>query len=112
MQDFNLHKGDPVLERDEELIWQQVNILFDTMPGLLHGDLDYGTDYEHYLFELNQSPDDLRYRMERDLSNLNLFGYEPTVSVMLLKGTQHDIALIEVKLKKGNRMTKKIYKIN
>ena len=111
MQDFNLHSAEPILDREEELIWQQVNILFDTMPGLLHGDLDYGTDYEHYLFELNQSPEDLQYRMERDLSGLNLFGYDPTVKVSLYKGTQHDIALIEVDLRRGNRVTSKIYKI-
>ena len=111
MQDFNLHKGDPILEIQEELIWQQVNILFDTTPGLLHGDLDYGTDYEHYLFELNASPDDLQYRMEHDINQLNLFGYEPEVKVSLLKGSQHDIALIEVDMKRGNRISSKIYKI-
>ena len=112
MQDFNLYKGDPVVEQEEALIWQQVNILFDTTPGQLQGDMDYGTDYEHYLFELNQSPDDLQYRMEKDLNELNLFGYEPEVKVSLLKGTEHDIALIEVDLKKGSRVTSKIYKID
>lgn len=111
MQDFNLKEGAPILEKNEDLIWQQIDILFDTTPGLLHGDLDYGTDYEHFLFELKQSPDDLQYRMERDINSLNLFGYSADVQVRLYKGTQRDIALIKVELTDGSRSLRKIYKI-
>lgn len=111
MQDFNLKEGDPILEKNEDLIWQQIDILFDTYPGLLYGDLDYGTDYEHFLFELKQSPEDLQYHMERDINQINLLGYDASVEVRLYKGTQRDIALIKVELSKGSQKTRKIYKI-
>ena len=111
MVDFNLKEGDLIIDNEEDLIWQQIDILFDTMPGLLHGDQDYGTDYEHFLFELNSSPDDLEYKMERDLYKLNLFGYRPEIQVDLYKGTQHDIALIEVNLITANKKLTKRYKI-
>lgn len=111
MQDFNLNNGFPVIETEEKLIWQQVDLLFDSTPGQLHGDIDYGTDYEYFLFELNQSPDDLKYKMTRDIGQLNLFGYYPQVSVSLYKGTQHDIAMIQVDLVRGDRTISKTYKI-
>lgn len=112
MQDFNLKEGDPVVDNEEQLIWQQIDILFDTMPGVLHGDQDYGTDYEHFLFELNSSPDDLEYKMTRDLNQLDLFSYDPEVTVNLYKGTQRDIALINVELTTANKKIVKRYKIS
>lgn len=111
MQDFNLKSGEPIIEDDVALIWQQVDVLFDTYPGQLQGDLDYGTDYEHYLYELNVSPDDLRYQMMRDLSLMDLRGYNPEIKVSLLKGTQRDIAVIEVDLYKHGKTYQKTYRI-
>lgn len=111
MQDLNLKAGVPVIESDIDLIWQQVDLLFDTYPGQLQGDLDYGTDYEHYLYELNVSSDDLKYRMMRDLASMDLRGYEPDIDVQLLKGTQRDIAVINVNLRKYGKSYMKSYRI-
>jgi hypothetical protein len=111
MQDLNIHRGEAVIEDDVQLIWQQVDLLFDTYPGQLQGDIEYGTDYERCLYELNLSADDLKFRMEHDIGSLDLRGYNFNVEVMLLKGTQRDIAVIQVDLTKPNRHYSKTYKI-
>ena len=112
MEDLNLYDGDPIVDDNIDLIWQQVNILFDTYKGQLFGDDTYGTDYESLLYDLKASANDLKRRMESDLDTLNLLGYSYKVEAYLLKGTQRDIALIKVDFYDiDNNVYTKIYKI-
>jgi hypothetical protein len=46
-----------------------------------------------------------------DLSTLELFGWVPDVEVYLLQGSQQDIALINIKLYKEDKIYEKTYKI-
>lgn len=112
MIDFNLHEGEDLINDATSYVLQQIEILFDTTPGDLLGDLDYGTRYENYLYELKLSEDQLKRAIENDLAEIDLCGYEPNVQVFLSQGTERDIALIEINLvsPSGNTI-KKAYKI-
>lgn len=111
MVDFNLSEGPATISDEVACIKQQIDILFDTAPGDLLGDLYYGTNYEQYLYNLQLSPDQLSEAMLQDLYKLDLLGYTPQVQVYLMQGTERDIALIQVDLIKGGSRTTTTYTI-
>lgn len=111
MIDFNLKDGDPTINEDIECLIQQIDILFDTRHGDLLGDINYGTDYEYLLYDLKLSARSLREQMLQDLNKLDLLGFTPDVKVYLAKGTERDIAVIQVDLRRYSQNYSKIYKI-
>ena len=111
MIDFNLKPGQPTINDDIDCLRQQIDILFDTTPGDLFGDIEYGTDYEKLLYELKLSADQLSSKMSQDLSKLDLLGFRYHVESRLMQGTERDIALIEVDLQRGGIEDSKIYRI-
>lgn len=113
MVDFNLNdNGLAVINSDVECLIQQIDILFDTTPGDLIGDLNYGTDYRKFLYELNLPGERLREVMLRDLYSLDLLGFTPDVHVYLMQGTERDIALIQVDLRRSGESYTRTYKIS
>ena len=86
MIDFNLNPGKMVQSNDIDLILQQIDILFDTIPGETFGDVDFGSQYDDYLYRLNLSAEDIKSNVLSDINSINLFGFIPTVEVYLLQG--------------------------
>lgn len=111
MVDFNLNEGDPLVDDDVQLIIQQIDILFGTTPKDLYGDINYGTRYDTYLYQLHISEDQLEDEIMKDLGTLDLRGFVPEVNVYFCAGTERDIAIIEINLYQSTRMYKKVYKI-
>lgn len=76
MQDFNLAPDEnfrePVISRDDEFLHQQIDILFETTPGDLQGDSDFGTTYDELLYEQHLSTSQLERTMKSDLGLLDL----------------------------------------
>lgn len=112
MYDFNLEDSDEyVISRDSDVLGQEIDILFDSTPGDLHGDIEYGTDYEYLLFELKLSTDQLEEKILKDITSLDLRGFTPEVSVAKMQGTERDIVLFSVTLSKNYEKYSKTYKI-
>ena len=113
MVDLCLNKkgGKPSLRKEADLILQQVNILFDTTPTEVLGDIGFGTQYDKHLYDTRLSASNLQRLIENDLSQLTLFGWRYNVKVYLLKGTERDIAVINITFYKGNQTLEKTYKI-
>lgn len=111
MVDFSLEPGKPVIDSDVDLVLQQIDILFDTTPKEVFGDEDYGTTYDDYLYRLKISGESLKNRVLDDMYSIDLRGFEPSVEVLLLQGTEQDIALIDITLTRYNETYKKTYKI-
>lgn len=112
MYDFNLDDSDEyVISRDSDILGQEIDILFDSTPGDLHGDMEYGTDYEYLLFELKLSTDQLEEKILKDITSLDLRGFTPEVSVAKMQGTERDIVLFSVTLSKNYEKYSKTYKI-
>ena len=110
--DFNLKDSDEyVISRDSDVLGQEIDILFDSTPGDLHGDIEYGTDYEYLLFELKLSTDQLEEKILKDITSLDLRGFTPEVSVAKMQGTERDIVLFSVTLSKNYEKYTKTYKI-
>lgn len=109
--DLNLSPGKPVLNKDIEYLKQEIDILFDSTPGDLHGDIEYGTDYEYLLFELKLDETQLRARVLRDVREMDLRGFEPEVEVYLMEGTKRDIAIIDITLSRNYERYTKQYRI-
>lgn len=112
MVDFNLKEGDPVLTDDIECLIQQIDILFDTTQGDLLGDITYGTDYNYLLYDLKMSAEGLKEHILDDLNQLDLLGFTPEVNVYLMQGSERDIALIQVDLRRYSEKYTKTYKIS
>lgn len=112
MIDFNLNPGKPIINSEISLIFQQIDILFDTTPKEVLGFEDFGTQYDAYLYRLRLSASDIEQNVLSDLNTLELFGYIPTVNAYLLQGTEQDIVIIQIELKRDNEHYEKIYKIS
>lgn len=111
MIDFDLYNN-PIQNDDISLVMQQIDILFDTKPKEVLGEERFGTNYEKYLFDLKVSNDAIKYSVLSDLNSLDLLGFDPYVDVILLQGTEHDIALVEITLTRDDEHYQQIYKIN
>lgn len=110
--DFNLESGSPLVSRDIDMILQQIDILFSTINRELIGDANYGTQYDHYLYNLRISTTALEAEVMSNITSINLYDFRPDVKVYLMQGTEQDIALIEITLTRDDEIYKKIYKIS
>lgn len=109
--DFNLNEGAPALTNNVDLLLQQVELLFDTNVNDVLGDEDYGTNYDRYLYTLGMSNYSLEQKILNDLHKLDLFDFEPSVSVSIIEGTSRDIALIDITFSNDYEEYKKTYVI-
>ena len=101
MIDFSLSNkltDDIVISNNLICALQQIDLLFDTSPNDVLGDPSFGTNYDKYLYTLNISNVTLENRIMDDLSQLNLCGFRPSVTVNIVEGTQRDIAFINITL--------------
>lgn len=112
-QDFNLKPGPPILDKEADLIEQQIDILFSTSYQDVLGAPTYGTDYESCLYDLKMTAGMLEDRIMQDLGRLDLFGWQYDVEASLYQGTERDIALVKVDIYNGsiNRI-ERTYKIS
>lgn len=112
MIDFNITNNDSaILNKDIDILLQEIDLLFDTNKKEVLGDEDYGSQYDRYLYNLNLSPEHIKSKITSDICSLNLFGYKPTIDVILTAGTERDIIFIDIILTKENENYRKIYKI-
>jgi hypothetical protein len=111
MIDFNLDGDYPIKYDEADLILQQVDILFDTTPGEVLGDISYGTNYSTFLYNLQLSNNDIKYTIEQDLNKLELFNYTYTVDVNILMGSENDIILVNITFTNPENQFNKTYKI-
>lgn len=110
--DFNINEGKSLITNDVELLLQQIDILFDTTPREVLGSVDFGSEYDRYLYDLKVSEGSLESKITSDLMSLDLQGFSPSVKVYLLQGSERDIALIDIELTKDYSTYRKIYKIS
>lgn len=101
-----------VLDQDVDLIIQQIEMLFDTRCGHVLGAYEFGTRFDTYLFNPNIGNRMVEDEVKRYIDeNVELFGWETTVNVEFLMGTQHDIMIIRVTFSKESELYTKIYKV-
>lgn len=113
MIDFCSVPGAVILDNDVDLIIQQIEMLFDTRCGDVLGDYDFGTRFDTYLFNPNIG----NHMVENEVTNyieqnVELFGWQVSVQVEFLAGTQHDIMLMKVIFSKDSESYSKLYKVS
>ena len=113
MVDFCLSTkgGKSSLKSERDLIVQQVDILFDTTPTEVLGFDGFGTEYDKQLYNTRLSAGNLKSIIDSDLEMLNLFGWSHNTDVYLMKGTERDIVVIDIKFRKGGQTLQKTYNI-
>lgn len=111
MIDFDLNDN-PIQNNDVSLIFQQIDMLFDTKPREVLGFEDFGTNYDKFLFDLNISNSAIEYAVLSDLAKLDLLGFSPSVTAYILQGTEHDIILIDIILSRDEEQYNRSYKIS
>ena len=100
MIDFSISNkltDDVTISNDLLLVLQQIDLLFDTDINTVLGADEFGTNYDRYLYNLNMSPSDLQFNIQKDIqNNVDLRGFNINVSVSIIEGTVRDIALIDI----------------
>jgi hypothetical protein len=95
-----------------EIAAQQTDVLFDTASGALLGDLPRGTDFHKFLWELKLPAEDVaRYAEDAIIRFVDMRGVTVSCECVALMGTDHDILLLDVSFREGDRELKKSYKI-
>jgi hypothetical protein len=101
MIDFSLSNkltDDYIVSNKLIYVLQQIDLLFDTCPGEVLGNMSFGTNYDRYLYNLGVSNSALENKILNDLNTLDLCGFSPVVEVHIVEGTVKDIAIINIKL--------------
>lgn len=111
---FNNMSNNPIIQLEEDYVAQQIEMLFMTDKESVLGDIEYGTNYDRYVYGVGVSNTALENKILGDIRQLDLGSYEPSVKVTFLEGTLRDIALIDVTLKDdmGYGVFKKTFLIN
>ena len=115
MLDFSLSNkltDKVVIENDLIFVLQQIDLLFNTDVNDVLGDMDFGSNYDKYLYTLEVSNYALENKIYNDIINLDLRGFTPTVEVHIVEGTQRDIAFIDITLNSNYSTYTKSYIIN
>jgi len=101
-----------ILENDIDLVLQQIEILFDTSPGDVLGDYRFGTRFEDYLFDISLGNHAVASQISSIIrNNVDLMGWDLTVEVDFLAGSQNDILMFRVTLSKDGDAYSKIYSV-
>lgn len=111
MTDFSIGNDRAAINRDLDVVLQQIDILFDTVPGEVFGQESYGTDYERFLWDLQISSNAIQTQILSDIRSLNLMGFVPQVDVLLMQGTERDIIIVDIFLRRSGYTFEKTYKI-
>ena len=101
-----------LLDQNIDLILQQIEMLFDTHPGDVIGDYQFGADFEEYLFNTTMGNQVVAERIAKLItSNVDMFDWDIHVDVEFLAGSQHDILMMRVSIYKEDETYSKIYKV-
>ena len=113
MIDFSIDTIDkPVVQKDIDLVLQQIDLLFDTQTEEVFGEAAFGTYFEQFLREMKVSDSYIKNYVERVITdNVNLLGYSVDVDVKIMQGTLNDIILIQVGLRRDGESFEKTYKL-
>lgn len=113
MYDFCRIEEVPALNDEVDLIIQQIDILFDTHPGEVLGDISYGTNYSKYIHELNIGSEMIQSEIYSDIiENVELFGWDIEVEVKFMLGEQNDIIIVGIQFSKDSESYAKAYRID
>lgn len=112
MKDFNYKDDSITLIDEKELIIQQIDLLFDTNYGDVFGEIDFGSDFNAFLWDMNISNKDITdYTKGIITKYINIFDWDLDVDTTILEGTQNDIILIKIILTKDFDKIEKTYKV-
>ena len=112
MVDFSINKDEVILTGDVELVIQQLDLLFDTNTNEVFAE-EYGTWFEEFLYDLNISNSYIsEYTKNMIVNNVNLMGFNVDVNTQLCAGTEHDIILVSIDLKRDYEEYSKTYKLS
>lgn len=112
MVDFSINNEDVLISKDLDLVLQQIDLLFDTNTGEVFAE-EYGTWYEEFLYDLNISNNYISdYTKNMIVDNVNLLGFSVDVDTQICAGTERDIILITIELKRDYEDYSKTYKLS
>lgn len=112
MIDFSADTSNAVKWADRDILLQEIDLLFDTTPGEVLGQGSFGTRYDRFLYNLSITNEGVRQQVLSDLSKIDLRGYEPEVDVLLMEGTEHDIAFIRISLTREGETFNRTYRLS
>ena len=112
MKDFCLDDNQVFVSDESELLIQQIDMLFDTTLDEVIGER-YGSHFYDFLWDMNATASDIsEYTKSIIMSEVALLGWTVDVDTQLLQGTQNDIILITVQLRKYDALIEKTYKVD
>ena len=112
MIDFCNTNDAVVLDYELDLVLQQIDMLFDTNYKEVLGELEYGTDFEKFLYDINISNYQIEQHIQNSIiQNIDTLGFNIDTKVSLLNGTQNDIIIVTINISKDGKIYEQKYRI-
>ena len=112
MIDFSLSKDKTVLSDKFDILLQEIDALFDASKGDLCGKMEYATDFERYLWNLNISTGTISNYVETTIKEkCDADGLTVSASTSAGYGTETDIILIDITVSDDTNSVDKHYRI-
>ncbi len=96
--DISLYEEKPILTTRAEILVQSIGVLFDTAPGEVMGDDEFGSTFENFVWDLSISNSQISDYVRRIIyNNINIASYFTiTVNTNICYGTAGDIILVTI----------------
>jgi hypothetical protein len=107
----NKFTDDIIIRHDLPYVLQQIDLLFNTDIYDVLGDMNYGSNYDKYLYTLGMTNAALETKIQNDINRLDLRGFRVGVKVTIVEGTERDIAFIDITISGDYEEYSKTYMI-
>lgn len=99
--DISVDRDKLILNDKFDFLLQEIGILFDTAPGEVLGEPEFGTEFENFIWDLQVSNEEISQYiynaiLEKTTSAIN---FNIDVETTILQGTQNDIIIVKIDIR-------------
>ncbi len=113
--DISMTGDNKIITNKFDFLLQEISILFDTAPGEVLGNDEFGTNFENFLWDLSISNSEISSYVRNKIINNTVSGKDFNISVAtrIVDAGYGDVILVQVTIKdpSTNESTDVTYKI-
>lgn len=100
--DISASSDNKIITNKFDFLLQEIDILFDTAPGEVLGDPDFGTDFEKFVWDLSVSNSEISEYVRNKIINNTMSGSDFDIAVTTTAveaNNQGDVLLVQISIK-------------
>lgn len=99
--DISLTGDNKVITNKFDFLLQEISILFDTAPGEVFGNAEFGTNFENFLWDLSISNSEISSYVRNKIINNTVSGadFDISVATSIVDAGYGDVILVQITIK-------------